>query len=444
MKSANDFVKQKPEKCYNGISLEDDIPFQFDEDQLEKIETVLSETTMEDVMITYDEAFRNFEKTRKELEALNSILGEDRNPSYYGVDDLRTKFTRLYIKYKDNKKSLTFNERWRFRCIIDGLLYHDMRESYKKSGVDLKKIKNELDEFEDIKNYLYVRDSVNGDKQQVSRCLCDDISFDTMYLDGRDNTICSVINHHFIRVGDELRCVFCGASTKEYNLTKEQVDFLEKAAEAQHKLMKGIKEEDMPLLQLLVMEENAAMTEYDKYVEGITGSEEKEEKRYEFDGAVHSCGKSIEKHIKRAHRIDTGDYKDKWGNITYFQKYFDDERAAIELAKVEHDLELARTMSLEPESRRNTVQKLKTKKYEILILSGKTIPGIFERLTDDEDKECFVKAYANLNDEEYRKNSGYFEGKKLGSEVMYPYSCITAIPEINRRLLDMKLKNTNN
>ena len=443
MKSANNFVKQKERIYYSGDIL-DDTPFVFEDEKIEPVvEAPVAETTFEDVMITYNESIERAASYRKKNKESYELLGDAKVFSYRGIDELHVKFASYYAKYGVNK--LDFKGRWTLLSIINALLYKDQETKYEEIGIYLRKIKEELEEFEDTKDYLYNEDGIKGSEQQAKRCLLEDISFDTMYDSKSKNIICSKANHFFIKLEGELRCVFCGASTKEYDLTPEQLEFLEKAADAQKKLIKGVTAEDMPLLQLLVMERTAAIEEYDKELDNpINNSEDKDEMYYDFDETVHRTGTSIQNYIARAKRIDSGDYTDKWGNITYFQKYFDDERATRELAKVEEDLEVARTMSLEPESRRNTVQRLKIKKYEILILSGKTIPGIFERLTDDEDKECFVKAYANLNDEEYRKNSGYFEGKKLGSEVMYPYSCITAIPEINRRLLDMKLKNTNN
>lgn len=51
-----------------------------------------------------------------------------------------------------------------------------------------------------------------------------------------------------------------------------------------------------------------------------------------------------------------------------------------------------------------------------------------------EDKECFIIAYSHLNDCDYRINSGHFKNEK---EAVF-YDCITANPEINKRLLKIK------
>jgi len=52
--------------------------------------------------------------------------------------------------------------------------------------------------------------------------------------------------HFFIRLEKELKCINCGASTKNLNLTEEELDFLTKCAEKQNMLIKEATEEDIP------------------------------------------------------------------------------------------------------------------------------------------------------------------------------------------------------
>ncbi len=443
MKSANDFVKQK-ERTYCSSDILDDTPFIFEGEKIEPVvEVPVAETTFEDVMITYNESIERAASYRKKNKKSYELLGDAKVFSYRGVDELHVKFASYYAKYGMNK--LDFKGRWTLLSIIDALLYKDQEAKYEENGIDLRKIKKELEEFEDTKDYLYNEAGIKGSEQQAKRCLLEDISFDTMYDSKSKNIICSKANHFFIKLEGELRCVFCGASTKEYDLTPEQLEFLEKAADTQKKLIKGVTAEDMPLLQLLVMERTAAIEEYDKELDNpVNNSEDKDEMYYDFDETVHRTGTSIQNYIARAKRIDSGDYTDRWGNITYYQKQFDEEKTAQLLSLNDQQLEAVRTSSYEPESRRRTIKQLKTKRYEIIILSGASIPESFDSLTDDEDKDCFVQAYVNLNDEEYRMGSGYFEPQRIAGSLRCPYTCITAHPEVNRRLLDMKLKNKNN
>lgn len=346
MKNANDFVKQKSNYSTSASS---DLPFVFDGEVVvsEPLQTV--ETTIEDVMTTYNEYLEKTKRFKEKKDKIEAILGEDRNPSYHGVGDLSAMFASLYSKYRSGKENMSFNERWRLYCVINGLLHHDMESVYTLYGTDLRQIWGELRCFTDIENYLTVIDSVKLNEEKCRGCLCDEISFDTMYSNG-SNIICSNVNHFFVRLDDELKCPFCGASTKEYNLTKEQLDFLTECAMAQNKLIKIITKDDMPLVQVLVHEEIDSMEAYDKELSQNQGSfEDQMFHHHDFDESVSTLGRNITKYIERAHKIDSGDYTDKWGNQSYFQKQFDDEAAKKLLDKVNQDLESARTMSLEPD-----------------------------------------------------------------------------------------------
>ena len=67
---------------------------------------------------------------------------------------------------------------------------------------------------------------------------------------------------------------------------------------------------------------------------------------------------------------------------------------------------------------------------------------MYSRIKDESDKDYFVIAYSNLQDDDYKEQSGYFKPCDEFITDAKRYSCLTADSEINKRLL--KLRNTNN
>ena len=81
------------------------------------------------------------------------------------------------------------------------------------------------------------------------------------------------------------------------------------------------------------------------------------------------------------------------------------------------------------------LEECKIAKYEVLILSGENIPLLYNSLDNKDDKFALIKAYYNLSNQDYRINSGYF---KTSNEAVF-YDCRTAHPEINQKILELKL-----
>ena len=65
-----------------------------------------------------------------------------------------------------------------------------------------------------------------------------------------------------------------------------------------------------------------------------------------------------------------------------------------------------------------------------------------EQAKDEDDKSALTKAYYNISNQDFRMNSGYF-GTRFDMIDRYAalrYDCITANPEINSRILQMRYR----
>ena len=61
---------------------------------------------------------------------------------------------------------------------------------------------------------------------------------------------------------------------------------------------------------------------------------------------------------------------------------------------------------------------------------------MLKEATNENDKIALTKAYYNLSNTDFRINSGYFH---RDNDAIF-YGCYTANPDINSRILEMKLR----
>ena len=73
----------------------------------------------------------------------------------------------------------------------------------------------------------------------------------------------SFCHHKFVDIDGSLRCVLCNGTTKEFDLTKEEYNFLVSIAKVSGRYLGEIKESDIPLLEVLQQE----WEDYFKYYE---------------------------------------------------------------------------------------------------------------------------------------------------------------------------------
>lgn len=219
-------------------------------------------------------------------------------------------------------------------------------------------------------------------------------------------------NHHLIEQDGNLVCLACGASTKEYEHTKYEYDFLKMCAEDQGLLLKNATEKDLSLYKVLVDEANLS-----KMLVGDIAPEE----RFLIDFAFVS---TIDKEIDDAHWMDEGTKKYRFLNKVKANNIIAD----IKRKRTELENSTSRFKDL-------ALEDLMVAEYEVMILSGLNINGIYQSLETENEKIAFVRAYYNVSSIIFRVNSDYFANDK---EKAMSYRYRTANSEVNEKILELK------
>ena len=240
--------------------------------------------------------------------------------------------------------------------------------------------------------------------------------------------------HYFIRTENELKCLCCGKTTKDYPLTEEELDFLTLCADKNGLILNEVTEEDMPLFKVIMDEyvnnrkksKNTASFESNEYYDYFAELEEQ---------WLSDENEMTEIHAKiiRAHLLDSQTYNRK-DIVVKNPKYLSEEKEKKLLLSVEKELE--KIQNINSRFKELMIEECRTAKYEILILSGEHIPTLFNQTKSEEEKTALTKAYYNISNYDFRYNSGYFETE---TDAVF-YDCYTANSEINNRILEMKNK----
>lgn len=127
---------------------------------------------------------------------------------------------------KSTNKNLSFKEQLELYLVIIDLIKKEKENYY---NIDLVELKKRLEIiFDKINDYKKLNASLNFLYENKNKILFENISFNNNSLDSLDNPCPE--NHLLIRLNDELKCLHCSFSTKDYKLTKEELDFLTKSA----------------------------------------------------------------------------------------------------------------------------------------------------------------------------------------------------------------------
>lgn len=377
----------------------------------------------------------------KELKPYLDEIKEENGGEYIPTSELEATqdFYEMYELYKNGKLD-DFYQEYKLYQACDYLIYGYKRgNEFKTKGIDLEEIKRTLTSEKQYKMFDYVAKSANYNSSLEAK-------YDTYnsiifpYSDER-NPICDRSRHLLIKLPDEIKCVYCGFTTKEFKLSKEQIEFLAKAAEYQNILLTDATENDLPFIRIVKNQQEEEMN-------GLLAKEEAEEaKEDEIDDYTGSFGVSkissyisdrvedfaanMKYAIELAHRMDREDYYDKKYKIRYNPAHLTEEEAKNYMRQVESELDKTTTEF--------DIASLTIKKYEILILSGKSISKLFDEIKDPIDKRLFVKAYTNLKRESYREECEYFNTERDKAEkIGWARTCTTANPELNKILLKEK------
>lgn len=367
---------------------------------------------------TLKDYMEEYNKIKKNIEALKLKKKQ--------YDDL------INSTEKNNPSDLTFKEKYVIYTMIKNAILRDKEQAY--FGIDLYSLKSKFEDlYDDLHEYLKVIGGINTLEERRRGIINEDITFDCF------NSECysehCLESHSFVVEGNELKCVYCGATTKDYPLSKEEFEFLVLCAKQRGILLEEFTKEDWPLLQVIIQQQNyrrSLRPEPDILAEDYLDKAEEQfyDDEYEFT--------ELRIALAKAHMLDAQTYegqKVKVGN----PKYLSDEKKKELLENLEKELEeIKKTNS---RFKPLLIEQCKTAKYEILILSGEHIPTLLKETTDEVDKIALTKAYYNLSDSNFRVNSGYFDSSNRYNDANF-YDCYTANPEINSKILEMNLKRT--
>ena len=328
-----------------------------------------------------------------------------------------------------DESGLSFKERLSLYNIINNLIARGLNYS----DVDLFELRRRIESvYPDIRDYLRIKREISSLRDSKRDVLTEAITFDIFYKEHYDERCFD--RHFFVRLDDELKCMCCGATTKEYPLTKEQLDFLTLCANSKGILLEEATKEDLHLLQVLIEKQD-----YYRSLRKTVDPFDDDNDDYLADAEEEWLSEQAEipelcRQIRKAHLLDSKIYDSEDIKVSN-PKYLSDDKAKELLLEVEKELDKAR--KIDSRFKDLIIEECKTARYEILILSGQHIPSLLEQANDEEDRIALTKAYYNISNSEYRVNSNYFNSNDNDA---YFYDCFTANEEINNRILQMKLR----
>ena len=349
---------------------------------------------------------------------------------------LKAKYEDMLEENNNDSKELSFKEQIMLLKIIR--TYHWNNENYDEL---LDNLLYKLDNmYPDVYKYNRIDQAIKHQRECISDILRDHIRFDYFRKDEFVER-CECCGHTLVNFDDELKCLFCNATTKDYGLTKEEVDFLTLCAEKQGLLYKEIKKEDLPFVQLLLNKSEEIRDERNKrFMEEYRNTDE--ELRMDLDEELFYDNEyetwDIKNSVKEAHLLDEKKYDDIDTFYDRFESILDEEEKQKILNSIEEELEKIKTGN--SKFKDLMIEECNTAKYEVLILSGGHLPTLAEEVKTEEDLIALTKAYYNLSNEQFRMNSDYFKEFYENYGDAFRFYCLTANPKINNKILEMKVR----
>lgn len=324
---------------------------------------------------------------------------------------------------KNDSSGLTLKEKY--------FIYTLIKKEFSKNSIqmqfdiDLYSLKSKFENlYNDLYEYLSITEKINSLYEKRRDIVSDFITFN--FIDVEHFSEHCLERHTFVKEENELKCVYCGATTKDYSLSKKEFDFLVMCAKEQNMLLEDFTKEDWPLLQIIIEQQNDRRS----LIEEIDESSEHHLDRIEqqFYNREHEYSE-LKMILKTAHELDNQAYEDR-----NEKKCLPDIKKKKLLENLEKELDEIENSDSRFKSL--LIEQCRTAKYEILILSGENIPSLLKKTTTEDEKIALTKAYYNLSNTQFRQNSNYFDS--INSSILY--DCYTANPEINNKILEMKLR----
>ena len=260
-----------------------------------------------------------------------------------------------------------------------------------------------------------------------------DILFEKITFDIRDeHGYKSFCEHQLVLVDNNLKCVCCGFSTEDYNLTEQDLELLIQSARRRGIIFNDVTKGDLLLLAIL-------KNEREKYKKQRTSIEDFEENwemsKGDYAEELYLDDEqelfNINLQVRRAHMLDKG-VLEEGGTRVSNPKYLDEESRDKLLSKLFEDykeLEASDTKFKEL-----LMEEILTANYEILILSGERIPNLVENANTEQTLTALAKAVYNMSRDDIRMNRDYF---KTENDAVF-YDCLTANKKVNKKIIEMK------
>jgi hypothetical protein len=378
------------------------------------------------------------------------FMDDDRKLEYFEnyYQELKKKIEEL------TKQKRNFDEGKDLVMSSSGLSLSEQLSLYTKSGWNRKE--QLLDQYSELKDYITISDDLKTYIETRDRLLGKQIVFDNFGRDSEFSGMCYP-RHYLVRLDEELVCMCCQDSTKNYNVSKKEVEFLTECAESQGMLIKEASYKEIPFLMNLIDEQRKreqARIPIDEVREDDWTPSDEAEERYLEDESIIS---NIRRTIRQAHILDNVsnfskeklskndvDYSDlrqvrrklKEGKFVSELNYLTPGEGKKILSDIEQELESIKQAS-SVWFNNLLIEQCLTFKYEVLILLGNHIPTLYKE-APEEEKYIVAKAYYNMSNSNFRHESGYFKDDWRGIDSSL-FKCVTADPKINQKILEMKI-----
>ena len=282
--------------------------------------------------------------------------------------------------------------------------------------------------FPDLKEYVDVNDLLAEKERRIQEILFEKITFDIRDEHGYK----SFCEHQLVLVDNNLKCVCCGFSTEDYNLTEQDLELLVQSARRREIIFNDVTKGDLPLLAIL-------KNEREKYKKQRTSIEDFEENwemsKGDYEEELYLDDEqelfNINLQVRRAHMLDKGILK-KGNTRVSNPKYLDEESRDKLLSKLFEDYKELEASDIK--FKELLMEEILTANYEILILSGERIPDLVENANTEQTLTALAKAVYNMSRDDIRMNRDYF---KTENDAVF-YDCLTANQKVNKKIIEMK------
>ena len=344
----------------------------------------------------------------------------------------RRKTVKTYqsIIDKDLKanKELNFKEQYFLYKMIEDLI----KKNYSDETIDkdfLLKLKEDfLAEYPIIRDYYFFLGDIKSIEKLQQEILKNNITFNNLPQVYKNN--CCINKHFFTLNEDGLECMSCGATVDFNKLSLEEKTYLLRAVIAQGLLIEDVKEETIPLVKVLLDQiEDQKKEEPKRDVNSASYLDDVEKQWLEEQDEIPG----IKRNLAKALLLDRKEFNDPKYKVRNPEYISCTDSHVIRLSAKR---ELEKIEKSDSRFKNLLKEECLTAIYEALILEGYNIPELYKEITTEEEKNAFVKAYYNLSNTSFRLNSQYFKNE---NDAVF-YDCLTANPDINNRLLKMKVR----